>query len=67
MTISTELNENLKEEKVNLQNSISLLKKSMKDYKAERKSDWKSFKNKFKGDMEGIEKSLKKLTPHHKK
>jgi len=67
MTISTELNENLKEEKVNLQNSISLLKKSMHDYKAKRKSEWKSFKNKFKGDVEEIEKSLTKLTPPRKK
>lgn len=67
MEITTELKENWKEDKENLQNAISSLKKCMTNYKAERKSEWKSFKNKFNDDMDEIEKSLKKLTSLHKK
>jgi hypothetical protein len=58
---------NLKEDKVNLHTAISSLKKSLSDYKIERKSDWKSFKTKFNEDLEKVEKSLKKITTLHLK
>jgi hypothetical protein len=67
MALSTELKENWKEDKLNLQNGIISLQKGMSDYKSERKSEWKSFKNKFKEDMDVIKKSLKKITAQHKK
>jgi hypothetical protein len=67
MAITTVLKENWKEGKVNLQNEISSLKKCMTHYKVERKSEWKSFKNKFNDDMDKVEKSLKNLTSLHKK
>jgi hypothetical protein len=67
MIIKKELNENWKEDKANLKNAISSLDKSMSDYKAERKSEWKSFKNKFNDDMDKIEKSLKEMKTLHKK
>ena len=67
MAITRELKEIWKEDKVNLRNAISSLKKSMTDYKVERKSEWKSFKNKFNDDMDKIEKSLEKLNTLHKK
>ena len=67
MEITKELKEIWKEDKANLRNAISSLKKSMTDYKKERKSEWKSFKNKFNDDMDNIEKSLEKLKTLHKK
>jgi uncharacterized protein YicC (UPF0701 family) len=66
-TIKTKIKENWKEDKANLQNAVLTLKKSMTDFKDERKSEWKSFKNKFNDDMENVEKSLKKLNILHKK
>ena len=39
----------------------------MKDFKAERKADWKSFKNKKNDDIDKIEKSVDKLTVRKKK
>jgi hypothetical protein len=57
----------VKEDKINLHTAISSLKKSISDYKIERKSDWKSFKNKFNDDLEKVEKSLKKITTLHLK
>lgn len=56
-----------KEEKANLQNAIITLKQKMTDYKVERKSEWKLFKNKFNDDFDEIEKSLEKLKANHKK
>ena len=67
MAITTVLKENWKEDKENLRNAISIMKKSLKDHKAERKSEWKLFKNKFNDDMEKIEESLKNLTVIKKK
>jgi hypothetical protein len=67
MAITTELNENWKEDKSNLHKAISSLQQGMSDYKTQRKSEWKSFKSKFNEDMDLIEKSLKKLTAMHKK
>jgi len=67
MTITSELKENWKEEKVNLRNAISSLKKSMLTYKTERKEEWKSFKKNYKTDKDKIEQSLKRLTILYKK
>jgi hypothetical protein len=67
MEITAALKENWKENKVKLQNEVSSLKKSMTDYKEERKTEWKSFKTKFNDDMGKVEKTLKKLATIHKK
>ena len=67
MDITTELKANLKEDKINLYQAISSLKQSMLEYKDERKSEWKSFKNKFNDDLDKVQKSLNNLTPPHKK
>ena len=67
MATTTKLKESWKEDKANLDNTISLLKKSMSDFKEERKSEQKSLKSKFNDDMENVEKSLKKFTTLHKK
>jgi len=61
------LQENLKESKVNLQNSISSLNKCISSYKAERKAEWKLFKKNISNEMNGLEKSLKDLTGLKKK
>jgi len=66
MAIITELGENLKEDKTAIKNAIITLSKNMSDYKSERKSDWKSFKTKFNGDMDIIKESLKKMKALHK-
>ena len=55
------------EDKDNLINAVSELKKSMKNYKKERKTDWKLFKTKFNEDMDNIKKSLKIMTSVKKK
>ena len=67
MALTAELKESWKDEKVNFHNEITLLKKSMVEYKVERKTEWKSFKNKFKDDMDILEKTVKKLSSNHKK
>jgi hypothetical protein len=67
MAATTEFKGNWKEEKVDLHNALTALKISMSDYKEKRKTEWKSFKNKFNEDMVKVESSLKKLTSLHKK
>jgi len=67
MEMAEVVKEKLKEDKVDLHSAILALKRSMTDYKAERKIEWKSFKNKFNDDMEEIQKSLKNMKIHHKK
>ena len=39
----------------------------MSDYKGERKTTWKSFKNKMNNDIDKIEKSINKRTAASKK
>ena len=48
----------LKSGKVKLRKEITSLRKALHDYKAERKSSWKSFKQKMNDDI----KRLKKLS-----
>jgi hypothetical protein len=67
MAITTTAKEIWKVDKKLLQNEISSLKKSMTAYKAERKSEWKTFKSKFNEDFDEVEKSLKKLVALNKK
>jgi hypothetical protein len=52
----------LKKEKANYHKEILSLKKIVSDYKVERKTNWKSFKNKMNDDIDKIEKSIDKLT-----
>lgn len=59
--------ETWKEEKLKLRNEIASLKKEMNEYKKERKSEWKRFKNNFRDAMDQIEKTLESLTAFHKK
>ena len=59
--------ESWKLDKVNLRNAIVNLKRKMTEFKVERKSEWKSFKNKFNSDFADIEKSLEKIKLRHKK
>jgi hypothetical protein len=67
MATVAEFKGNWKEEKVDLHNALTALKISMSDYKEKRKTEWKTFKNKFNEDMDKVESSLKKLTSLHKK
>jgi hypothetical protein len=67
MATTTEIKRNWKEDQVDLHNALTALKISMSDYKEKRKTEWKSFKNKFNDDMVKVESSLKKLTALRKK
>jgi len=59
MTITTSVKESWKEDNAELQKSILSLKKEVAEYKKERKSNWKLFKNKIRDDLDKLEKSLK--------
>jgi hypothetical protein len=67
MSKKNDLKETLQKEKTNLQKEISSLKKVMSDYKVERKTNWKIFKNKMNDDIDKIEKSLSKQSNNNKK
>ena len=67
MAITKELLLSWKENRANLRDEISSLKKSISEFKAERKSEWKSFKTKYSDDLNNIEKSMEKLISAHKK
>lgn len=67
MEMTKATKEKLKEDKLNLQTTILTLKRSMKDFKTIRKTEWKSFKTKFNDDLKEIKKSLKKLKKPGKK
>jgi len=67
MAITTAAKEIWKVDKKILQKEIISLKKSMTDFKVERKSEWKAFKNKFNDDLADLEKSFKKLATLPKK
>ena len=61
MAITEDFGDTLKEEKEKLHTSISQLEKMMADYKEEKKTDWQSFKKKYKEDFAKIKKAIKKL------
>ena len=67
MSNKTEMKATLKNEKAKLNKEISSAKKSLKDFKAKRKADWKEFKNKMNDNIDKIEKSVDKLSAHSKK
>jgi hypothetical protein len=67
MAIKTAVKEIWEVDKKILQKEIVSLKKSMTDFKVERKSEWKSFKSKFNDDLAELEKSFKKLATLQKK
>ena len=67
MSNKTEMKTILKNEKTKLHGEISSAKKSLSDYKAERKADWKEFKNKMNDNIDKIEKSVDELTSRKKK
>ena len=57
MSDKTELKKALKNDKKKLREEMSSLKKFMADYKIERKTTWKLFKNKMKNDLGRISRS----------
>jgi hypothetical protein len=67
MAITAKVKENWKEDKANLEDAISSLKKWMSDYKTERKAEWKLFKDQYKEDLDNIEETLKVMNTLHKK
>lgn len=67
MSATTEEKTILKREKSNHEKEITSLKKVMRDYRVERKANWKTFKNKMKADIDKIEKSIGELTKKKKK
>ena len=67
MATASVVKETSKDEKLKLRKEISALKKGMTDFKVQRKSEWKAFKNKFFDNIEKVEKSLKKLNDQRKK
>jgi hypothetical protein len=66
MSITTDSKQKLENEKINLEEQIAVLKKSMKIFKAERKSAWNSFKAQFKTDLAKIKKIIKYNGKHKK-
>ena len=67
MSNKTEMKAILKNEKTKFHKEISSAKKSLSNYKAERKADWKEFKNKMNDNINKIEKSVDELTSRKKK
>lgn len=61
MSNKTVLKKNLKEERAKLNERLSSLKKTIGDFKTERKANWKTFKNAMKDEVIKIEKSIDKL------
>lgn len=62
MATNTSANSLLKKKKETiLRKEILFLEKNMANYKAERKSSWKSFKSKMEVDLEKIRKSIDEL------
>ena len=67
MAAIIESRESWKEEKTDLKNALSSLEVSMSDYKEKRKSEWRSFKDKFHTDRDKIKKTIKRMIAEHKK
>ena len=67
MSKEIEVQEPVKEGKIKLHREISSLKKFMTDYKADRKANWKEFKNKMNDDIDRIHKSGDELIVRNKK
>ncbi len=67
MSTKTATKEDLKKEQGILYKEISSLKTSITDYKAQRKSDWKSFKKQTNDGIDTISKSIDRLSTPKKK
>ena len=67
MVHKPKLKDDSKKGKTSHHKELSSLKKLLIDYKVERKSNWKSFKNKMNDDIDKIEKSINKLAAPSKK
>lgn len=67
MAAIIESRETWKEEKTDLKKSLLSLEESMSDYKEKRKSEWRSFKDKFQTDRDKIKKNIKRMITEHKK
>lgn len=66
MSNKTELKANLKKEKIRLHEQVDSLKNIIRDYKIERKSNWKEFKKKFNVEVEKIEQNSKAIVKQFK-
>ena len=64
MTQKKTIKNYFKRQKAIQQKDISLIKQSIKEYKSERKANWKLFKNKMGLEIKKITKSLKILKLH---
>ncbi|CAN5429572.1 hypothetical protein BH09BAC3_BH09BAC3_06870 [soil metagenome] len=62
MSSKTIMKKNLKNEKAKLHEQLSSLKKTIGDFKVERKANWKAFKNSVKDDVNRIKRSIDKLS-----
>lgn len=63
----TELEKTRKEDKVDIHNALEALKTRVDKYKEKRKTEWKSFKNKYEEELEKVEKSIEKLSTLQKR
>ncbi len=59
METTTEIKKTSKKDKSKLRKEITSLKKALNDYKLERRSNWKSFKNKMNNDISQLKKLSK--------
>jgi len=62
MSTKTATKEIAKIQKGTIQKELTLLISSIRDYKVERKANWKSFKNKTNHEIDAINKSIIKLS-----
>jgi hypothetical protein len=58
MARKAKLKDDSEEEKTSHYKELSSLKKLLRDYKVERKANWKSFKSKIKDSIGKLEKSV---------
>ncbi len=52
---------NLKKEATNIHSELLTLKQSLVDFKAQRKTEWRSFKKKMNDDISKLEKSISQI------
>jgi uncharacterized protein YlxW (UPF0749 family) len=58
LPMGKKIKKSFKKEKTTLSAEISSLKKSLSDYKAERKANWKTFKSKMHDDISKLKKLI---------
>ena len=62
MSTKRVIKKNLKVERAKLHEKLSSLKQMMSDFKVERRTNWKAFKNSMKDEVSKIRKSIDKLS-----